>query len=308
MFEGKYILADMCIGIRSLYDEVQRMCEDYRAPMDSTPEFIVETTEQDIEAERIQSEETRIEEGLPPYAFDAAYLETLAVYRQIATECVLRGRLLMHGSVVAVDGRAYMFTAKSGTGKSTHVRLWRKLFGERAVMVNDDKPLLRIRRVSGDDLPADEESVLVYGTPWDGKHRLSTNMSAPLEAICILTRAKENTIMTGITTELAIIWFFEKIPTQAPARIEIIKPTAITPRKKSLCSQNLRSMTNRTVCLYRTARDPTILPHTRLSLTQGNPQPGITAPLKQGALRKPWAYFSKRILISHTTWCTSIRR
>lgn len=194
MFEGKYILADMCIGIRSLYDEVQRMCEDYRAPMDSTPEFIVETTEQDIEAERIQSEETRIEEGLPPYAFDAAYLETLAVYRQIATECVLRGRLLMHGSVVAVDGRAYMFTAKSGTGKSTHVRLWRKLFGERAVMVNDDKPLLRIRRVSGDDLPADEESVLVYGTPWDGKHRLSTNMSAPLEAICILTRAKENTI------------------------------------------------------------------------------------------------------------------
>ena len=58
MIEGKYILADMCVGIRSLYDEVQRMCEDYRAPMDATPDFIVETTEADIEAERKQSEET----------------------------------------------------------------------------------------------------------------------------------------------------------------------------------------------------------------------------------------------------------
>lgn len=184
MIEGKYILADLCVGIRSLYDEVQRMCEDYRAPMDVTPDFIVEITEADIEAERRQSEETRVEEGLPPYDFDDAYLETLAVYRQIATACVSRGRLLMHGSVIAVDGRAYMFTARSGTGKSTHVRLWRQLFGERAVMVNDDKPLLHIA----------DEGVRVYGTPWDGKHRLSTNMSAPLQAWCILTRAKENTI------------------------------------------------------------------------------------------------------------------
>ena len=184
MFEGKYILADLCIGIRSLYEEVQRMCEEYRAPKEHDVDFWVETSEQDIEEERVQSEQTRIEENLPPYEFDDSYLETLAVYRQIATECVSRGRLLMHGSVIAVDGRAYMFTARSGTGKSTHVRLWRRLFGERAVMVNDDKPLLKIT----------EEETRVYGTPWDGKHRLSTNMSAPLQAICILTRAKENTI------------------------------------------------------------------------------------------------------------------
>lgn len=184
MYEGKYILADLCFGIRSLYDEVQRMCEDYRAPEDREPDVMVETTEQDIEAEREQSEQTRIEEGLPKYAFDAPYLETLAVYRKIAMACVTRGRLLMHGSVIAVDGRAYMFTARSGTGKSTHVRLWRQLFGKRAVMVNDDKPLLKIT----------EQETRVYGTPWDGKHRLSTNMSAPLQAICILTRAQGNSI------------------------------------------------------------------------------------------------------------------
>lgn len=184
MIEGVYTLAGMNVAIGSLYDEVHRMCRDYCAQPGTKPDFSIRTTTTDIEEERRQSELTRVEEGLPPYAFDNAYLETLAVYRQIAEASVTRGRLLMHGSVIAVDGRAYMFTARSGTGKSTHVRLWRERFGQRAVMVNDDKPIIQISRAEA----------TVYGTPWDGKHRLSTNMSAPLQAICILTRAKENTI------------------------------------------------------------------------------------------------------------------
>ena len=112
------------------------------------------------------------------------YLETLTVYRKIATAFLERSVLLMHGSVVAVDGEAYMFTALSGTGKSTHVRLWRKLFGDRAVMVNDDKPLVRIGG----------ERAIVYGTPWDGKHHLSNNIAVPLKAIVVLRRGLENEI------------------------------------------------------------------------------------------------------------------
>lgn len=83
-----------------------------------------------------------------------------------------------------MDGIAYLFTAKSGTGKSTHTRLWREVFGPRAVMINDDKPLLKIG----------ERGVTVYGTPWDGKHRLSGNISAPLKAVCILERGVRNRI------------------------------------------------------------------------------------------------------------------
>ena len=81
-------------------------------------------------------------------------------------------------------GEGNLFTAKSGTGKSTHTRLWRELFGERAVMINDDKPLIRIA----------ENGVTIFGTPWDGKHRLSTNCAVPLKAICVLERAEQNTI------------------------------------------------------------------------------------------------------------------
>ena len=92
--------------------------------------------------------------------------------------------ILFHGSVVAVDGIGYLFTAKSGTGKSTHTRLWREYFGERAVIVNDDKPLLKIT----------DSGVTAYGTPYNSKHRLGTNISVLLKAICILTRAAENHI------------------------------------------------------------------------------------------------------------------
>ena len=93
--------------------------------------------------------------------------------------------ILFHGSVIAVDGIGYLFTAKSGTGKSTHTRLWREMLGERAVMINDDKPLISLS----------ENGIMVYGTPWDGKHRLSTNIGVPLKAVCILERAEENRIV-----------------------------------------------------------------------------------------------------------------
>jgi serine kinase of HPr protein (carbohydrate metabolism regulator) len=92
--------------------------------------------------------------------------------------------LRIHASAVEVDGKAYLFSANSGTGKSTHTRLWREVFGDRAVMVNDDKPFLRMT----------EGAVMVYGSPWNGKHGLGCNLSVPLKAVCILERGEENRI------------------------------------------------------------------------------------------------------------------
>ena len=146
--------------------------------------FTIATTQSDIDFEREKSAREDTKEGIPIRHFSDAYLETLAVYRKIA-DCLLScDTLLFHGSVIAVDGEGYLFTAKSGTGKSTHTRLWREYFGERAVMVNDDKPLLHIT----------DSGVTAYGTPWDGKHRLSTNIAVPLKGICIRTRDTTNHI------------------------------------------------------------------------------------------------------------------
>lgn len=123
-------------------------------------------------------------EGLPMPNFSEGLLEETAVYRKIAEKMPDYDTVVFHGSVIAVDGQAYLFTARSGTGKSTHTRLWREYLGDRAVMVNDDKPMLRIT----------DSGVTAYGTPYNGKHRLGTNTAVPLRAICILTRGDKNSI------------------------------------------------------------------------------------------------------------------
>lgn len=176
------VLAGEVIGVSALYDETRDFCRDYLT--DDYPSFRVEITPADIILEREKSDREAIVEGHVPAAYADEYLETLAVYRKIAAGLLDRDILLFHGSVIAVDGEAYLFTAKSGTGKSTHTRLWQKQFGSRAVMINDDKPLLKF----------DEQGVTAYGTPWNGKHHRSTNIGCPLKTICILTRSGENNI------------------------------------------------------------------------------------------------------------------
>ncbi len=175
-------MADLNIGVESQFEAVHEMCRGYRTEVG--PDFAVSTTPADIEFERAKSAAEDRAEGHAVREYKDPYLETLAVYRKIAERLPEYGGFLIHGSCIAVDGQAYLFTAKSGTGKSTHARLWMRLLGEKAQYINDDKPLVRFR----DGVP------LIYGTPWDGKHHLSTNMSAPLRAVCILERAAENHI------------------------------------------------------------------------------------------------------------------
>ena len=171
-YSGVYRFAEKCVRIHSLHADVHALCRDYRD--DGLPAFVVSIEPADIACER----------GRSALQGSDGYLETLAVYRKIAERMPDYDTCLFHGSCVAVDDAAYLFIAASGTGKSTHARLWRELLGERAVMVNDDKPLIRI---SGG-------GAVAYGTPWDGKHRLSRNIAVPLVAVCILERSAENRI------------------------------------------------------------------------------------------------------------------
>ena len=180
--KSTYRLAGHTIKIESLYSQVNTLCAAYRVEDDA--EYCITTTPADIAYERKRSVRADELEGAAVREYAPPYLETLAVYRKLAQLLVQDDILLMHGAVVAVDGQAYLFTAQSGTGKTTHTRLWMQQFGDRAVMVNGDKPLLHITN----------EGVTVYGTPWDGKEHLSTNISCPLKALCILTRSETNHI------------------------------------------------------------------------------------------------------------------
>ncbi len=92
------------------------------------------------------------------------------------------GGFFLHSSAVMMDGKAYLFSAPSGTGKSTHTSLWLKKFGDRAKILNDDKPAIRIIN----------DEIRVFGTPWSGKDDSSVNTDVALAGICFLERDTTN--------------------------------------------------------------------------------------------------------------------
>lgn len=184
-------VADVNIGATVQFLSTVCCCKQYITR--GTDVASVEITPQDIAFERVKAAREDEVEGLPVRNLSDEQLEITALQRKLTEVLFDYDTLLFHGSVVAVDREGYLFTAKSGTGKSTHTRLWREHFGDRAVMVNDDKPFLKL----------EDDRVTAYGSPWNGKHRLGCNMSVPLKAICILERGSENEI-TSITAKEAL--------------------------------------------------------------------------------------------------------
>lgn len=118
--------------------------------------------------------------------------------------------ILLHSSCVVVDGYAYAFAADSGTGKSTHTQLWLKHFGDRAYILNDDKPAIRI--ING--------RVYACGTPWSGKYDYSTPKIVPLAGICFLERSEENWIKKAETVNAVYKIFSQTVRRLGPNAME----------------------------------------------------------------------------------------
>lgn len=169
-------------AVQPLNESTRAYCADYLT--DREPEFSIVVERADLVREQRLLDIEADEEGLKRRKFSDMFLERSVIQRRVAEALIGKDTLMLHGSTVAVDGQAYLFTAPCGTGKSTHTRLWREVFGDRAVMVNDDKPFLRIT----------SDGVLACGSPWTGKHGLGSNVSFPMKGICILSRGSENRI------------------------------------------------------------------------------------------------------------------
>lgn len=191
-------VAGLTVDVAPLHDSVRRLCEDYlvapsqnafnQAKLDQAgldqiapgqavpaPDLSIAIAQADIDAERATSDTDR--------PWSDAYLETLAVLRVLSTQLPQHRRFLVHGAVIQYAGRAYLFTAPSGTGKSTHIRLWRECVGSGVRVINGDKPFVFIPEAAG-------EPAVVYGTPWAGKEGWQENAGAPLAGIALLSRSK----------------------------------------------------------------------------------------------------------------------
>ena len=174
-------LAGKNIHVKSLYDEVYFLCHDYITGQE--PDLTVTIDPEDIAYERLKNAQEARVEGIPAVDYSDSYLETLAVYRKIASEMLAYDTMLMHGAVVAVDDKAWLFTAPSGTGKTTHINLWLENIPG-SFVVNGDKPLVSV----GEDVTA-------YGTPWAGKEVMHKNIGVSLCGIVFLERGEANSIV-----------------------------------------------------------------------------------------------------------------
>lgn len=165
-------IADLTVKIDNRYRFVERFAEGYTIPPVDTPDIEILITEDDL------ANEPPPEDGAaPPY-----FLESTAVYRKIAEKLPPYDAFVMHGSVIAVDGKAYIFTARSGVGKTTHTRLWLERFADKAHVLNGDKPIIRFF----DGVP------YACGTPWRGKENYGINEMLPLAGIVFFGRGTEN--------------------------------------------------------------------------------------------------------------------
>ncbi len=183
-------IAGLQAEIHSVYPASYYFCRQYLSS--GSPLFTIEVSQEEIQQEIEETgqyfytctghiggkNDNRIEKSI-----NESKIELAVVYRKFIEKALDYDTVFMHGAVIAVRDRAFMFTAPSGTGKTTHIMKWLQNM-EDAFVVNGDKPLVRIT----------DNKVTAYGTPWCGKENLGTNTSAPLKAIILMERSGENHI------------------------------------------------------------------------------------------------------------------
>lgn len=166
--------AGLTIGVEHFYSHKEFLPYIINGKCD----FSVSVSETDIELER-----KKVEKEYNKITFSPENLEFTAIYRKIADILPNYNAVVFHGSAVAVGEEAFLFAAKSGTGKTTHTNLWGKNI-KGSYMINGDKPIIRI--IDGD--------VLVCGNPWQGKENYGTNKCVKLKSICHIIRSNTNHI------------------------------------------------------------------------------------------------------------------
>jgi len=168
-------IADLGIRIFYRYEYMKSQCQEWLDISGAAANIEVEASEDEIEKEY---------RAFPKGTVTRELCESVCIYREIAKRLIRYSAFVMHGAVVELDGKAYVFAAKSGVGKTTHTKLWLECFPGRASYINGDKPILRYR----------EGQWYAYGTPWMGKENFGAPKSAPVRAICFLERGKGNEI------------------------------------------------------------------------------------------------------------------
>ena len=160
-------IANKVLEINVFNETTKKYCGKFLS--EEQPDYIITMTDEDLKNESSNSADGKV------YVNE----EISALYRKIADLFVEENIIVFHGSSFMVDNNGFIVTARSGVGKSTHVKLLEEHIGESFKYINDDKPLLLVNDV-----------ITIFSNPWNGKERRGNNVSAPLKAILFLSRAE----------------------------------------------------------------------------------------------------------------------
>lgn len=169
----KIKVSSLIVRIAGNQQETLDFCKEYLTEDESVDIFVSASPEEvDGEIARHEGGGTR------------SYYEKIYLCRQLAERLPEFNRLVFHGAAVKVDGKGFAFSAPSGTGKSTHVMLLKKYFGDRVTIINGDKPIFKVA----------DEGTTICPCPWAGKEGWQTKEEAPLSGIILLKRGEVSSI------------------------------------------------------------------------------------------------------------------
>ncbi len=170
----RFKIAGLTVDIEIKYERLKKQGRPYEIALDSSPADITLNLN-DVVMQRARKKFPNLsDENIEYLLYGFMFYDKLLDF----------GGMMLHASAVAIGGYAYLFSADSGVGKSTHTSYYLEAFGDRAVIINDDKPALR--EIDG--------TFYCFGTPFSGKHDISINKGFKVGGICFLNRAEQNTI------------------------------------------------------------------------------------------------------------------
>jgi len=204
--------------VQPLFHNTRYFCRDYRVPenTETVPDAVITVTQEDLEAEKARSPFAWVkEEGMPADTV-GSFCELTVVHREIGDYLSYHDASVFHGVLLELDGEGYLFTAKSGTGKSTQAMNWLKRFPT-ARIINGDKPILHL----------EENRLMGYGTPWCGKEQFQVNTKVPVRAVILIERDEENCITRLSDWEMLPTWMTQTYKPDDSNGMERVIDTAL---------------------------------------------------------------------------------
>ncbi len=181
MGTDKYVITGLKVKMSVKHDLLRSRSEKYLRDFEGDPDICIEVS--DAWMERFKNLHPELNIG------ECEYMCTSLLFYDALLDF---NGFLIHSSSLCFNNKAYLFSANSGTGKSTHVGLWQKYLGDKVSVINDDKPAVRF--IDG--------KFYCMGTPWSGKTDLNLDISAPIGAMAFLYRGKENKIEPAETRDV----------------------------------------------------------------------------------------------------------